>query len=354
MSRELGMAETEKLIKQERSSSFPPPQSFDYSSLDQETLSFVQLRTVEIRKLVKRAAQEVIDIGNYLIEVKEKLDYGYFRAWLEAEFNWSPRTATRFMSVAQKFTADSLTGLDILPSALYVLASPSATEEAVNEAMERARQGETIAEKTAKEIKAKHKALKEQTESKVQLQNVESLPGSDIENKNTTRTVSSVSQPSSWLPEKRKIKQEILGVVPLKSAVKGTWWQLGEHHRLFCGEPKEPEFLNRLPKEIGLSISFLPKNDSSLVPPIESNSALTLYSKYDDLDLDWVSDIIKNYLDTSTEAKEIVVFNYLYYVELLELTERLRCYFWVAEPALEKCEQILAIWRKKGPVMRMQ
>ena len=311
--------------------------SFDYSSLDDETFSFVHSRVVEIRKLFKRAAKDIIDIGTYLVEVKDKLGHGNFYNWLETEFNWSSRTANRFMSVAQKFQAkkDRLSALDILPSALYVLASPSTPEEAVDETIERASQGETIAEKTAKEIKAKYKALKEQPESTVQPQNTKQAESIQAEKKD-------------------KPKQSILAVVPSSNAVSRSWWQLGEHHRLFCGEPKDEEFLNRIPENIALKINFLPKEDFSLVPSIKSISSLTFYSEYEDLNLDWVAGLIEDYIDTSTQAKEIIVFNYIYDVQLLELTEKLRCYFYVAEPDLEKCEQILTIWREKGTVMRIK
>ena len=146
--------------------------SFDYSLLDDDTISFVQSRTIKIKRLAKRVAADVINVGNYLIEVKNKLGHGYFMDWLEAEFNWSNRTAARFMSVAQKFTIDSLTNLELLPTALYIMAAPSTPNEAVVEVMERAKQGETITEKKAKEIKDRHKALKEQTRAEVQFQNI--------------------------------------------------------------------------------------------------------------------------------------------------------------------------------------
>ena len=342
-----------KLFRRETTVSLSP-KSFDYSVLDDETVAFVQSRTVEIRKLAKRAAEDIFWIGSYLLEVKEKLDYGHFRAWLEAEFTWgSIRTAARFMSVAHKFgRGDRLTQLDILPSALYILASPSTPEEAVAEVLERAKQGETIAEKKAKEIKAKYKALKKPTDSAVQPKNINQSASIQTESSWNTLNVDSVSEPSSGLPKKKdKAKQEILAVVPSQKAVKNSWWQLGEHHRLFCGESKEPEFLKRLPKDIALMINFLPKNDLSLIPLIKSTSTLTFHSEHKDLDLD---SLIRDSLETSTTVKDIVVLNYIYDVGLLELVEGLGCYFWGAEPGLEKCNRILTIWREKGSVMRIK
>ena len=348
-----------EVIKPYREKYFPPEKyaplspSFDYSSLDEETLAFVQLRTEEIKRLARKSSQDVIDIGSSLIEVKERLGYGKFYDWIDVEFSWSSRTAVRFMRVAGRFREDSdrLAYLNILPSALYILAPVSVPEEAVAEAFERAEQGETISEKTAIAIKAKYKALKEQADSKVQSQEVEQVEPGGAENRESRLSVDSVSQPLSGLPEKKAPpKQEILAVVPSQNAVKNSWWQLGEHHRLFCGEPRSKEFLKRLPKDIGLSLTFLPKNDLSLVPSIESIFSFTFQSKYDDLDLDF---LMKASIRTTTKPNEIVIFNYIYYIELLEVAEKLGCYFWVAEPDLEKCEQILTMWRKKGSVKRM-
>jgi len=49
---------------------------FNYSALDSETRIVVRQRTDEIKTLVRRSAQDIIDIGNKLIEVKEQLGYG--------------------------------------------------------------------------------------------------------------------------------------------------------------------------------------------------------------------------------------------------------------------------------------
>ena len=48
---------------------------FDYTSLDAETSQFVQQQTGEIRVLMKRTAQGIVEIGHKLIEVKKKLGH---------------------------------------------------------------------------------------------------------------------------------------------------------------------------------------------------------------------------------------------------------------------------------------
>ncbi len=320
---------------------------FDYSLLDQELSSFVREKTQEINRLSKRLSEDIINIGSYLIEVKERLKYGQFYAWIEKELRLSSASVTRFMQVASSFSLKEIKELDILPTALYELAATSAPKEAVKEAIERAKQGERITQKTAQAIKAKYRA-----DQKVEQFVARSdTPTEEKEVKPNVLPASSQT-PTSLLGISNldKPKQEILAVVPSENAVKNSWWQLGSHNRLFCGEPKSSEFLKRLPKDIGLSITFLPKDDL-LVPPIESIFSFAFQSKYSDLVMDHM---IEESLRTGSQPNEIVVFCYIYQVKLLKIVEKFKCHFIVAEPDLEKCEKILTFWREKGIVKRIK
>lgn len=127
-----------------------------YAELDSETRIVVQQRTTEIKALMKRAASDIIEIGQKLIEVKARLEHGRFYGWLRAEFDWTPMTANRFMHVADRFKSNNL--LDsFAPSALYLLAAPSAPDSARDEALDRAASGETITHQTAREIVSNHR-----------------------------------------------------------------------------------------------------------------------------------------------------------------------------------------------------
>jgi hypothetical protein len=125
---------------------------FDYQELDAETRIVVQQRTEEIKVLVRRSAQHIIDIGNKLIDVKARLGHGHFGNWLDSEFGWSDFTARQFMNVAAKFKNENFSDLNFGASALYLLAAPSTPEPARIEAIERARKGETITHSLAKNI----------------------------------------------------------------------------------------------------------------------------------------------------------------------------------------------------------
>lgn len=128
---------------------------FDYAALDSETRIVVQQRTSEIKGLMRRAAQDIIEIGQKLIEVKARLGHGHFGAWLKAEFEWSWDTAKRFMRTAEVFKNQQIA--DFAPSALYLLAAPSTPDEARAEALARAEAGEPITYSAAREIVADYR-----------------------------------------------------------------------------------------------------------------------------------------------------------------------------------------------------
>ncbi len=133
-----------------------PHKDFDYGVLDSETRIVVQQKTDEIRGLMKRTATDIIEIGERLMEIKDRLGHGHFGQWLAAEFAWGERTAQRFMAVATNFRSDNVTDL-IPPRALYLLSSPTTPETAREEARERAEAGEPITHKAAKEIVEAHR-----------------------------------------------------------------------------------------------------------------------------------------------------------------------------------------------------
>lgn len=130
---------------------------FDYASLDVETRVVVQQRTTEIKTLMKRAAQDIIEIGQKLIEVKERLGHGFFRKWVDAEFEGSYELTVKMMQVGGKLKSVTVTDLGIGAKALYLLCAPSTPGLALVEAIERDQSGETISYSTAQNIVDYHK-----------------------------------------------------------------------------------------------------------------------------------------------------------------------------------------------------
>lgn len=138
-------------------------QGFDYTVLTPQLRIFVQGKTYQLQTLMRRNAQDIVDIGQNLIEVKEHLGHGNFRAWLKAEFDWSVRTAARFMQVATQFKCVNLAHLNIAVSALYFLAQTSTPQEARKQVLELAKEGENINYKKAKTIVNNHRRTQSNT-----------------------------------------------------------------------------------------------------------------------------------------------------------------------------------------------
>lgn len=129
---------------------------FNYDLLEAKIAEQARSSAQRIRDKVKRTIQDIIDVGNDLLAVRTALPHGQFGPWLAAEFGWTERTARNFMAVAERFgpKTEIISDLTIQPTAAYLLAAPSAPDEAREAAIERAEAGEQITTAVAKEILA--------------------------------------------------------------------------------------------------------------------------------------------------------------------------------------------------------
>jgi hypothetical protein len=127
---------------------------FDYSPLEAKVAEKVRSSAEAIRQQVRNTLENAIKIGQELLAVKEALPHGQFLPWLRAEFQWAERTAYNFISVAERFKLATIANLPIDPTAAYLLAGPSAPDEARQTAVERAEAGEHVTMSVAKEIVA--------------------------------------------------------------------------------------------------------------------------------------------------------------------------------------------------------
>jgi hypothetical protein len=135
---------------------------FDYSPLEQQVAKQVRDTADRIRSKVKKTLEDIIEVGNDLVAVKEALPHGQFGPWLKAEFGWGGRMAQNFMSVAERFgpKTEIIADLTIQPTAAYLLAAPTVPDEAREKAVERAEAGEQITTAVAREIVAETKKKK--------------------------------------------------------------------------------------------------------------------------------------------------------------------------------------------------
>lgn len=439
------------------SASSPVRKLFDYDSLDNEDAVFVQQQAGAIQSLMKRSAQDIVEIGQRLAEVKQRLGHGRFGTWLGTEFEWTQETARRFMKVAKQF-AQNPQIVDFAPSALYLLAEPSTPESARKEALSRADSGESITYTAAKNIKQKYgpppkkesdapaspvsqtrlvvgnrqelvSTQGDPTPSQANTSQGDisssarvddpaeppsappapptALPSFQAPSPSTDKPASIVpatapalelgayslsdqqapvansptqapSASSSAPPRQRATDQvrprlEIMAIRPKEAEPEvseedevetvvspqrrtpkfvqpGTWWQFGEQHLLYCGDPASPRFRERLPEKIALSLAFPPTPNWQLGSlSSELHSSLALFTRYQEIqDLELFQEMIERSLLLYTESDEAVVFSFLPDPEILKLAHNLECRWFCAEPDALKCEAAIAHWRGKG------
>ncbi len=144
------------MAKQPKGELVPVVPGFDYSPLEAPVVQKLRTTAERIREKVKRTIEDIIEVGNALLAVKEALPHGQFGPWLRAEFGWTERTARNFMAVAEHFgpKTEMISDLQVAPTAAYFLAGPTVPDEAREKAIERAEAGEQITPKVAKEIVA--------------------------------------------------------------------------------------------------------------------------------------------------------------------------------------------------------
>lgn len=98
---------------------------FDYTSLDSDTARLAKESAIEIKARERAIWENIIAIGNKLIEVKTALPHGQFMLWVSKEFGWSQSLANKYIKIAQEIKPNSYdnTNLPNTMSALYQLAA---------------------------------------------------------------------------------------------------------------------------------------------------------------------------------------------------------------------------------------
>jgi hypothetical protein len=125
---------------------------FDYAGLDPDTRSFIIERAERIHNLARMTAAGIVQIGQYLTEVKERLKHGQFLDWIEREFSWNRQSAWAFMKVHECFKSSNFEHLEIDVSALYLIAAPSMPEPVRTQVITRAENGERITHSGARAL----------------------------------------------------------------------------------------------------------------------------------------------------------------------------------------------------------
>lgn len=321
---------------------------YNYSQHDSEVQEFILSRTVEINRLVKRSISDVIDIGRYLSEVKEKLAHGQYQIWLDLEFSWNSRTALRFVTIYKKFNdrfkSDKLSDLNLGLSVYHELAGKSIPDAAVDEVINLAKSGKNITLSTAKSIKEKHLSAKKSLTNKDASDYPKSQPEIDKD--------SADDQKSNTLSS----NQQIVGVIPQKRE-----WVINEH-RVFCCHPNHERFIRSLPEKVDLVLCY-PSDRNWNFSYNNYIVGNTFYSEEEPyyLNLENVKSTVESYqerqrqddlkshkLDQArllaldyTDADCIVVVCYIPHPKILNLLNELSCQVYIADPDREKCLNIV-------------
>jgi hypothetical protein len=139
---------------------------YNYEEISPEHREMVKEAAIDIRQRTKRASDDILAVGQRLVEVKAVLPHGKFEAWAEDEFGMSSRTAQRLMMVAERFATKSDTVTLLGTSILYLLASPSTPDEAIESTVAYAqRSDKPVTKEQTEAIIAAHREPLNETEA---------------------------------------------------------------------------------------------------------------------------------------------------------------------------------------------
>ena len=316
---------------------------FNYIELTNlETLLFLSKETAKLHKLLKKTAQDIVDIGTSLNKVKNILEYGKFTKWLKTEFTMSERTAQRLMRVANKFSSDTVSGLEIQPSALYELSKTTTPEAVVEQAIIKAKQGETISRPLVKEIKENY-ALKSKKiaspDKPAKRTREKTLPEQNLTQNKPDLSSLAIKPQIQSNNQKEEQKQEIVKVIRRQNT-----WQLGKH-LLFCGEPNSTAFVKLLPTKIALNLTFSLDKTWFFSHIERVDSFMSFSNKYQsELVPALLDEAIERIAQLTTNSDDVVSICFIPDPIILKTIHKLGCVCFIAEPDRLKCEAFIKYW----------
>ncbi|MEL6439172.1 MAG: response regulator [Cyanobacteria bacterium J06621_8] len=292
--------------------------------LDEDTVTYLKKESEEINGLIRRTIEGTIEIGKRLRNVKERLKSSRdFRSWIEtSNIQCDYSHALNFIRVYETFDSrkEELSQANIVPSMLYFLAAPSTPEELREDVIDKAKTGQSITIKEAKKLKQKYLEKQE----------------------NSDDNISKVNKNCDDKP------QQIVRVIPNKEKrdkADQNLWKLGEH-LVYCGRPEDSRLRQLLPPKVSLIIDFSQEQtlDRNYIFPVDGDSIVTFSSRHKDLDLDGLSNIIRESIFVTTVQQETILFLELPSPKMLLIAETLECKCYVIENNYGRCQQIIKLW----------
>ena len=124
----------------------PARATFPYDVVPAVTAAALRAEGSRIRKMVNTTTAAIIEIGCALISVKQSLEHGHFGEWVEAECGFGLRTAENYIKASQ-FAEGKAKCVSLLnPATVYRLAAKSAPPAIVQAVLDRASNGEIVAD----------------------------------------------------------------------------------------------------------------------------------------------------------------------------------------------------------------
>ncbi|MEM8603918.1 MAG: DUF3102 domain-containing protein [Cyanobacteria bacterium P01_H01_bin.121] len=331
---------------------------FDYDILEHEQRDIVQQRTHEIRERLKRSAQDVWEVGQKLSDVRSRLQFGQFLAWLKAEFGWSQRTAYNFINVYETFgdRFANLAKVDIATSVLYQLAAPSVPEELRSKILEAAEAGQPITNKALRDTIKQHKQAKQARKSAKPVATPDTTlpPKPEIITVIAQRAAVTPEQPSQLqggatlqaseplqasattvTVQPMAVEREPLATTKTQIRIEAGWYQFAPHHHVFCGDTASKAFIDAVPS-VKLAIAatsfdwahdWLVDKASSVV--VIQDNELTL-NKFEQL------------LQLLSSPSDLVLFPWLPLAEMLAIAHRSGRQVYAGDPQRSRCQAAVA------------
>jgi hypothetical protein len=224
---------------------------FDYQTLNDENRRAIQERTKKLKELWQRTAQDIWEIGQILADVQLRLKQDrQFDGWLKAEFGLSRRTAYNFINVYKAFQEDAkFAQINLDPSALYLLASPSTPQEIRDEIIQQASTGAKVTHKEIKQAicnnksKPSHGNTSSATAERPPALGVKKL----VADAKTSVTDVEVKYTVTEVQHEQPTSRPTSPIVNYALNSEAIWWLLESKHLLFCGDTNSQQFIKRLP-----------------------------------------------------------------------------------------------------------
>jgi hypothetical protein len=126
--------------------------TFDYGCLAHTEAATLRQDALRLRGLVTKTTANMIEVGQDLVAIKDRLNHGQFTSWVEAEIGISIRTAQGYMRFAMLAEGKSETVALLPPSTARMLASKSTPPEIVQQVIAKAATGNIVPDRVVRDL----------------------------------------------------------------------------------------------------------------------------------------------------------------------------------------------------------